>query len=746
MAMKLWYMTPAEDWNETLPIGNGRLGGMIFGNTECEHIQLNEDSVWYGGAVDRNNPDAFSNLPRIRKLLFEGKIKEAEKLAVLAFSGVPESQRMYQTLGDLFMEFGHDSMEVKEYTRELDLNTAIATVSYIFRGIHYKREYFASAADEVMVIRLTADKASGVSFISKMQRGRYLDNTGTVSADAIFMDFKGGEQGGVGCRSILKVSADGGRVYTLGDNLLVEGADAVTLLFSVSTSFRYADYRTACLEIIENASKKDYDTLKRRHTEDYKALFDRVVFKISSDGIDKELEMLQTDKRIERVRMGLEDHGLISCYFQYGRYLLISCSRPGTLPANLQGIWNKEMLPPWDSKYTININTEMNYWPAEVCNLAECHLPLFDQIERMREPGRRTAKNMYCCRGFVAHHNTDIWADTAPQDRYIPATFWPMGAAWLCLHLWEHYEFGKDIAFLRRAYPAMKEAAEFFTDFLIEDSKGCLVTCPSVSPENTYIMENGEKGSLCIGPSMDFQIILMLFDCCLKAAQLLDMTDEFTMRIEEMMERLPKPVIGRHGQIQEWAEDYLEAEPGHRHISNLFGLYPGNLFTIEGTPLLAEAARKTLERRLASGGGNTGWSKAWIINLWARLEDGAKAYESVIELLKKSTLTNLLNNCPPFQIDGNLGGTAGIAEMLLQSHAGEIRLLAALPHAWANGYIKGLRARGGVEVDMEWIEGNLSRVTFKAQSKDIHTIRYRGKVIHLEMDKGECIAFKEFPG
>lgn len=736
---KLWYKKAATDWNEALPIGNGRLGGMIFGTVRREHIQLNEDSIWYGGPVDRNNPDALTYLPKIRNLLFQGKIQKAEKLATMALSGTPEGQRHYQPLGDLFLNFDHDENRVESYYRELDINSSVVKVSYFYDGINYTREYFASAVDQVIIIRITADKPSSISFNAHLRRGKYIEKTQKISDDSIMLKGNSGGQEGIGFCTIMRAIAKGGYVYTIGENLIVENADDVVLFVSAATSFRHENYLDVCKKYIDDAAGKGYENLFQSHVKDYQKLFHRTELYLQGLDSEEELESIPTDERLRRMKDGKDDLGLVCLYFQFGRYLMISSSRPGTLPANLQGIWNKDMAPWWDSKYTININTQMNYWPAEVCNLSECHEPLFDLIERMREPGRRTARVMYGCRGFTAHHNTDIYGDTAPQDIYIPATYWPMGAAWLCLHLWEHYEFTQDLEFLRRKYPVMREAAEFFLDYLVEDSKGRLVTCPSVSPENSYRLANGEQGALCIGPSMDSQIIYALYTRCIKAAKILGIDEEYVQKFQGVIEKLPKPQIGRYGQIQEWAEDYEEVEPGHRHISHLFALYPGNQINVRNTPELAQGARRTLERRLAYGGGHTGWSRAWIINMWARLEDGEKAYENVRELLTKSTLPNLFDNHPPFQIDGNFGGTAGIAEMLVHSHAGEISLLPALPNSWANGVVKGIRARGGIEIDMEWRQGELCKVVLKPKVSGVYTIKYEGESAQISVKTGDNV-------
>ncbi len=729
---KLWYRKPASIWEEALPLGNGRMGAMLFGSVETERIQLNEDSVWYGGHVDRNNPDALAKLPEIRELLLKGEIREAEELMSYALSGTPQSQRHYQTLGDLTLSFKGLADQPEAYVRSLSLGEAVHRTQFRIAGVDYVRDAFLSAADEVLAIRFTASEGAKISFSAMLSRGRYYDEVGGIGKDTIFLDGNLG-QGGSDFTMMLKAVNEGGTSEVIGEHLIVKAADAVTLLFTAGTTFRYTDLKQQLTGILQSASGYRYEELRERHRKAYKDLYDRVTFQLPGT---ESYDELPTEERLDLAKNGNADAGLSKLYFDYGRYLLISCSRAGTLPANLQGIWNKDFTPAWDSKYTININTEMNYWPAEVCNLSECHLPLFDLIKRMLPNGQVTAKKMYGCRGFVAHHNTDMWGDTAVQDIWIPASYWVMGAAWLCTHQWMHYEYTKDIRFLEEAYPIMKEAAVFFLDFLIED-KGYLKTCPSVSPENTYILPNGNYGAVCVGPTMDNQIMRDLFSQCIKAAELLGIRDELTGQFKEAMDRLSPTRIGRHGSIMEWEEDYEEMEPGHRHISHLYGLHPSSQITMDKTPELAEAARVTLERRLAEGGGHTGWSRAWIINMYARLWDGEAAYQHLTQLFAKSTLPNLFDNHPPFQIDGNFGATAGIAEMLVQSTAERIVLLPALPKCWPDGSIRGLCVRGGADISLEWQGGRLTKCCIRSKHPIVTEVIYQENSFKVSLAAGE---------
>jgi len=740
----LWYRQPATKWTEALPIGNGQLGAMVFGGVGDDRIQLNEGTVWAGEKRDRNNPAGGAALAEVRRLLFAGKPTEAEALAARDMIAIPSRMPPYQALGDLNLRFGNQ--EPTNYMRELDLESAIVRVSYRAGDALFTREIFASAAGQVIVIRLTCDRPNRISLRAALSREQDAV-TKSAGAERIAMDGKAiardpshdaeGEAG-VRFRAVLTAVAEGGRTVTEGSELLVDRANSVTLLLAAATDFRGNSPEETCDARIK-AARKPYEQRRAEHVADYQRYFHRVQFSLAGAAPD-----LPTDERLARVTAGASDPLLATLYFQFGRYLLISSSRPGGLPATLQGLWNDSLAPSWESKYTININTEMNYWPAEVCNLSEMHEPLFNLVDAARPDGRRVAQALYHAGGFVLHHNTDIWGDAVPIDG-VNSGLWPMGGAWLSLHFWDHYDFTRDRDFLaRRVYPVMKEAAQFLLDYMVDDGQGHLVTGPSISPENGYRLANGVAARLCMGPFMDTEIAYALFSRVLESEQILGGDEAFGKRVAAGRDRLTPFRIGKHGQLQEWLEDYDEVEPGHRHISHLFALYPGNQITLRGTPELARAARTSLERRLASGGGRTGWSRAWVINVWARLEEGDLAYESLRLLFANSTLPDMLDTHPPFQIDGNFGGIAGMAEMLLQSHAGEISLLPALPKAWPEGSIHGLRARGAVEVAIVWAAGRATTATLRPDVTGTYKIRppRTGRVARVTAD-GKAASWSE---
>jgi alpha-L-fucosidase 2 len=748
----LWYKQPAEIWTDALPVGNGRLGAMVFGGIETEHLQINEDTLWSGAPRDWNNPQAKSYLPEIRRLVpREEAYNQADTVCKKMQGPYNES---YQPLGDLYLKMPHAAGT--NYRRELDLDRAVARVSYKVDGATYTREVFSSAVDQVLVIRLSCDQPGMLEFVATLDSPLHFECTAAdhdtlrlsgkapahvepnyvKSANPVVYNDADGK--GMRFEGWLRGIAEGGTLRAEGGNLRVRGANGAILVFAAATGYKgfehmpdlTADAVAARCQPQLNSISKPYATLLADHVADHRKLFRRVTLDLGAWPTSS----LPTDERLKAFDANLADQSLMALYFQYGRYLLIASSRPGTQPANLQGIWNDEIQPPWSSNWTVNINTQMNYWPVETCNLSECHQPLFDLIAGLQQTGSQTAQVNYgISAGWVSHHNVDLWRQSAPVGDYGHGdptwANWEMSGPWLCAHLWEHYQFTKDDDFLRRrAYPLMKRSAVFYTQYLIDDGHGHLTTCPSFSTENVFMAPSGKPAATSAGCTMDIALLRELFQNCARAAKILGVDAELQAEWETKRSRLPPYQIGSHGQLLEWYKDFPEAVPGQRHMSHLYPLYPGSEFTPQYEAEFWNACRISLERRLAAGGAYTGWSRAWAIALWARLCDGEKAHESLCRLLDHSTGPNLFDTHPAgkgwiFQIDGNFGGTAAIAEMLVQSHGGEVRLLPALPPKWPSGNVGGLRIRGGAEIDIEWKDGKAVGTTIRPSQSFEVTLR-----------------------
>ncbi|HTA29703.1 MAG TPA: glycoside hydrolase family 95 protein [Candidatus Cybelea sp.] len=756
----IWFDKPAENFTESSPLGNGRLGAMMFGGVDDERIVLNESSVWSGSRQDADRPDAYKVLPEIQKLLLEGKNPEAEALVNANFTcqgpGSGGAQYgCYQVLGNLHLSFpGDTNLPVTNYRRELNLNDAVASVQFSRGGVKFNREMFSSAPDQVMVMRLSADKSKQISFDAQLDRPERFGTTGDGNNGLLMTGQLDNGTDGKGVRYVARVRVlhHGGKVFVHENILSVSKADEVVLLIAAGTDYQgYAGRQTedpwpATQNDLNQAAKKSYESLRKVHIADYQAYFQRVSLQL--EPLDAAAAERPTPERLRTAQNGPGDPSLAALHFNFGRYLLISSSRPGGLPPNLQGIWAEEIHTPWNADWHLDVNVQMNYWPAEVANLSDLTQPLFALISSLQEPGAKTAHDYYNARGWVAHVIANPWGFTSPGEGASWGAF-AGGSAWLCQHLWDHYLFTHDRNFLQQAYPIMKGSAQFYADMLIEEpTHHWLVIAPANSPENSFRMADGRQAAVCMGPTMMQQLVRYLFGACIESSKILGVDEDFRKELTGKRQHLAPTQISSDGRVMEWLQEYAETEPQHRHVSHLWGLYPGDEISPGATPELAQAARKTLEVR---GDDGVGWSLAFKAALWARLGDGNHAWLLVRKALIPVTsqeirydkgggvYPNLFDACPPFQIDGNFGVTAAIGEMLVQSQVDKIELLPALPEAWKNGKVSGLRARGGFQVDEAWQNGKLISATVHSDAGGPCSVSYGGKTADFNIKKGKSI-------
>ncbi len=768
--LKIWYRQPANasiadngngwvnepEWLKAFPLGNGSLGIMVYGDVNKERIQLNEKSLWSGSSDDNDNPDAYAALEKIRQLLWEGKYKEAGELTQKTQvckgkgSGYGGGSKVpfgcYQTLGNLWIDFGKTSPYSK-YNWELNINNAISRINYSQDGIAFSREIFVSYPAQAIIIRLTADKLGQISFKCSLDRPEryktYADKDQLIMSGTLL---NGKDGDGMNYMTRLKALNSGGTVTYSNNNIVVKNANECILVITAATDYvlhypdyKGRDYKNISLQNLNYVISKPYKNLVNEHMEDFNKYFCRASLNISNNYQDT----IPTDSLLARFKRNQFDTHLYELYFQFGRYLLISSSRQGTLPANLQGLWSNKIQTPWNCDYHTNINVEMNYWPAEVTNLSECHLQLIDFIKSLESPGSKTAQIQYHAKGWCVHPITNVWGFTTPGEQALWGLHLGAGG-WLCQHLWEHYAFTLDTDYLKEIFPVIQQSAVFYLDWLVTDPKtGKLVSGPAGSPENSFIAPDSSVCQISMGPSHDQEIINELFGNILDIAKILNLKNEFIDKVSTAKEKLLLPGIASDGRLMEWAEEFKEKEPGHRHISHLFAVHPGSTITYKTTPELMNAAKKSLEYRLSHGGGHTGWSAAWMINLWARFYEGDKALDALNKVLTNCTADNLFDLHAPFQIDGNFGSTAGIAEMLIQSHTGEIILLPALPKNWPNGEVKGLCARGGFVVDITWKEGKPTKLSVLSKAGGKLKMRCNEKYVEIDTQKGKIYTFNE---